>query len=146
MLVQPLDLGGEDAAGGELGEFSHGEELHGVGLAAHGGLAAGSLAEEEELVDVVDAGGVGVAQLVDECGELQCFGAVAGFLEDLADDGAGGGVVDVDPAAGEGPLAVGALAYQQDAVVLENAAAHVYLGGGVAFLARPETLGSCYGD
>src|SRR5487761_840457 len=84
MVIQPLDLRGEDPPGGELGERLHREELHGVGLAAHRGLAAGPLAEEEELVDVVDAGRMRMAALVDERGQLQRPRAVAGLLEDLA--------------------------------------------------------------
>src|SRR6185437_575372 len=94
VLIETLDLRSQDPSGGELGERVHGEELHGVGLAAHGRGAAGELAEEEELVNVVEAGGVWMAELVDQSGELHGPGAVPGFLEDLARHGAGGGVVD----------------------------------------------------
>src|SRR6185312_17373071 len=37
MLIQPPDLRGEDASGGELGELLYRKELHGIGLAAHRG-------------------------------------------------------------------------------------------------------------
>src|SRR6185437_10325059 len=84
VLVEALDLRGEDPSGGELRERPHGEELHRVGLAAHGGRTAGALAQEEELVDVVNAGWMRMAELVDQGGELHGSGAVAGFLEDLA--------------------------------------------------------------
>src|SRR5215469_7256839 len=140
MLVQPLDLRREDSSGGELREPLHGKELHGVGLAAHGRGPADALAEEEQLVDVVNAGRMRVTALVDQRGELHRPGVVTRFLEDLAHHGAGGRVVDVDPAAGEGPLAVGALAHEQHAIALENSATDVDLRGGVAFLALPESF------
>src|SRR5579885_1653823 len=140
VLVQARDLRGEDSPGGELGERLHGEELYGVGLAAHRGLPAQPLAEEEELVDVVDAGRVWMAALVEQGGELHGPGPVAGLLEDLAGDRAGGGVVDVGPAAGKGPSAVGALSDEQDWLALEDPAAHVHFGGCVAFIAFPEAF------
>src|SRR5690242_4024676 len=70
MLVQPLDLRGENAAGGELGERLHRKELHAVGLAAHRGGAAGALAEEEELVNVMQAGRMRVPELVHQGRQL----------------------------------------------------------------------------
>src|SRR6185437_4063560 len=97
MLVQALDLRGQHTSSGELRQRVHREELHAVGLAAQRGAAAGALAEKEQLVDVVDAGRMRLAALVDKGRQLHCPGLVTRFLEDLARYGAGGGVVDVDP-------------------------------------------------
>src|SRR5215469_16573076 len=69
VLVEPLDLRGEDASGGQLRQCVHRKELHGVGLAAHGRRPADTLAEEEQLVDVMNAGWMRVPELVDQCGE-----------------------------------------------------------------------------
>src|SRR5262249_29593438 len=69
VAVEPLDLRGEDASGGERRQRAHGEEVDRVGLGAGEWRAAGELAQEQELVDVVDAGWVRVTVLVDERGE-----------------------------------------------------------------------------
>src|SRR6185437_15857483 len=88
-----------------------------------------------------DAGRMRVAALVDEGRQLHCPGLVTRFLEDLARYGAGGGVVDVDPAARQRPSAVGAFPDQEHAAVLEYAATHIDLRSRVAFLSLPESLG-----
>src|SRR5438874_13555566 len=53
--VQPLDLRRQHAPRGQLGELPHRKEGHRIGLVAHQGCAAGELAHEEELVDVMHA-------------------------------------------------------------------------------------------
>src|SRR5579863_9048605 len=77
MLVEPLDLRSEDPSGGELRQRLHRKELHGVGLAADGGRPADTLTQEEQLVDMMDAGRVRVTELVDQCRELQRPGLIA---------------------------------------------------------------------
>src|SRR6185437_15264155 len=140
MLVQPLDLRGENPAGGELRERLHGKELYAVGLAAQRGGTAGALAEEEQLVDVMQAGRMRMAELVHQGRELHGPGLVSRLLEDLARHGPGGRVVDVDPAAGQSPPAVRALPDEQHAPVFENAAPDIDLRRHVAFVTFPESL------
>src|SRR6185437_10540586 len=140
MLIQALDLRGQHASSGELRERAHRKELHAIGLGAHRGGATGALAEEEELVDVVDAGRMRMATLVHERRQLHRPGLVTRLLADLARHGSRGGVVDVDPASGKRPPAILALPDEKHAAFLEYAAPHVDLWCRVAFLALPESL------
>ena len=79
------------------------------------------LAQKQQLVDVVHAGRVRVAVLVDERGELHRARAVAGFLEDLARHRLRGRIVHIHPAARQRPAAVAALAHQQHPLAVEDA-------------------------
>src|SRR6185312_1571526 len=146
MLIQALDLRGQYASSGELGERVQRKELHAVGLAAERGGASGALAEKEQLVDMVDAGRMRVAALVDERRQLHRPRFVTRLLADLACHGPRGGVVDIDPASGQGPLAIGAFPDEEHAAFLEYAAAYVDLRCRVAFLTLPESLGLREGD
>src|SRR6185312_3887658 len=140
MLMEPLDLRGEDAPGGKLRERRDREELHGVRLAAHRGRTAGPLAEEEQLEDVVQSGRMRMAALVEERGQLHRPGVVARLFEDLPHDRLRGRVVDVDPAARQRPLAVGALSDEEHPIRFEDSAAHIHLRCHVPFIAAPESL------
>jgi hypothetical protein len=53
-------------------------------------------------------------------------------------DGRAGRVVDVGPAARQGPQSIATLAHQQDLVVAKDAGAHIDLGRRVALLALEE--------
>src|SRR6185312_6013814 len=146
MLVEPLDLRGESSARGKLRQSRDGEELNGISLAAHRGRAAGTLAEEEQLEDVVKPGRMRMKALVEERRELHRPRAVARFFEDLPHDGLRGRVVDVDPAARQCPFAIGALSDEEDSIPLEDPAAHIHLRRHVPFIAAPEHLRLLEGD
>src|SRR5215470_20095498 len=64
MLVEPLDLGLRRAPDGQRRQRVEREEIHAVGLVADGGRTTGQLAQEEQLVDVQDAGWVAVGGVV----------------------------------------------------------------------------------
>src|SRR5580698_5150361 len=97
----------------QFGQRVHWEKIDRVGFVAQGRAAPQQLAHEEQSVDMMDRRRMGMPSLVDERRQLDGSRPVAGFLEDLARHGVGRGIVHIYPAAGQGPAAIRALAYQQ---------------------------------
>ena len=75
--------------------------------------------------------------IVVDRGELQRAGLESRLLGDFPHHAFAGRLIDVGPAAGQGPFAVADLAHHQNPPVFEGRAAHIHLGRGVAvFLAQ----------
>ena len=95
---------------------------------------------KEDLVDMEDVGGVPLTVAVVKGEHLICFDFEAGFFPDFAFDRFAGRVIDISPAAGQGPAAVGQLLDQEDLVLAKDNAAYIDLGGGVAGLSGKQGL------
>src|ERR1700729_4260348 len=108
----------------QLGQRVLGEEADLAGLDAGAGFSAGDLADEEHLVDRERRRRVALAALVPNGRELQGARGKARFLPDLALDAFAGALVDVAPAAGQGPAPVSRLSPHQDLAVAKGGAAH----------------------
>jgi hypothetical protein len=135
VIEEAVDLGWSHPGEGQFGELMAGEECGSGGFVAGGEeVAVDPFAEEEELVDVIrERRDMALAFAVEDGEDLNGAGDEAGFLLDFTGYGVRGRVIDVGPAAGDGPAAaVCIFPDEEDLVIMEHDAADIDLRGGVA--------------
>src|ERR1700733_10146885 len=121
MLKHPVDLRRGGSSLRQRRQLAAREERHLAGLVADAGGASGDFADEEYLVDRVHMASRAVTALVIVHGrEFEDAGLESGFFGDFAHHAFAGGLIDIRPTTGEGPVAVADLAYHEHAPIDEG--------------------------